>query len=293
MKKALKWIGLILVGAILVILLAAGTLYVLGGSVLESDDTFADETLTSPADSAALARGAYIVSTHGCQDCHTENLSGQVFVDAPPFLVSASNLTSGKGGIGSIYSEADWERAIRHGVRPGNKGLLIMPSKAYHELSDDETADLIAYLKTIPPVDNELPKTELRPMGRILAGTGGLHSSASEIDHTKAHLAMAPSLTTPAEYGKYRTALCGYCHGADLHGAPPLDPESPPAPDLFVVTGWTLDQFKTLMRTGVNPNGVEYNPEHMPWTAFRHMTDAEMEAIYAYLQTLKPANEAI
>ncbi|HMB93523.1 MAG TPA: cytochrome c, partial [Rhodothermales bacterium] len=150
MKKVLKWIGLLVLGVVLILLLAAGTLYVLGGSVLETDAAIAAETLTSAADSVALARGAYLVSTMGCQDCHGENLAGQVFADAPPFLVSASNLTAGQGGIGGTYTDADWERAIRHGVRPGNEGLLIMPSKAYHKLSDDETADLIAYLKTVP-----------------------------------------------------------------------------------------------------------------------------------------------
>jgi mono/diheme cytochrome c family protein len=293
MKKALKWMGLLLLGVVLILLLAAGTLYVLGGSLLETGNEIAAETLTSPADSAALAHGAYLVSTLGCQDCHGENLGGQVFADAPPFLVSASNLTAGQGGIGSSYTDADWERAIRHGVRPGNTGLLIMPSKAYHALSNNETADLIAYLKTVPAVDNELPKTELRPMGRIIAGTGGLYSAASEIDHAKPHLAVAPPHAPTPEYGAYRLSLCAYCHGDDLHGGPPLDPESPPSPDLFVVTGWTLDQFKTLMRTGVNPNGKELNPEHMPWTAFRNMTDAELEAIHTYLQTLKPASEAI
>ncbi len=289
MKQLLKWIGLVLVGLVAILLLAAGTLYVLGGSALKAQPDLAAETLTLSADSAALARGAHLTNTHGCTDCHTVNLSGQVLVDAPPFLVVASNLTSGAGGVGRAYTDEDWERAIRHGVRPGGTGLIIMPSAAYNKLSDDETADLIAYLKTIEPVDHELPRTELRAMGRIIAATGGLPTEADMIDHARPHLAVAPTQAATVEYGAYQAALCGYCHGADLHGGPPLDPSMPPSPDLQPVSAWTLDQFVTMMRTGVAPDGREINPEFMPWKSFKFMTDAELEAIYAYLQTLPPA----
>jgi len=62
-------------------------------------------------------------------------------------MVAAPNLTTGKGGIGSIYSDADWEKALRHGVGSDQRGLMFMPSQAYYHFSDAGLGALIAYLK--------------------------------------------------------------------------------------------------------------------------------------------------
>src|SRR5690606_29903099 len=105
---------------------------------------------------------------NGCTDCHGPDLSGGVMVDEPPFRVVASNLTSGRGGIGTSYSEIDLDRVIRHGVRPDGGPVLVMPSSGYNRLSDDDAARIIAYLRSLPPVDNELPRTQVRFLGRIL-----------------------------------------------------------------------------------------------------------------------------
>ena len=293
MKKALKWTGIVLGSLVVLLVLAGGAMYAIGGSKVNATvDDVPDEALTVTPDSSALAWGHYLAQTQGCQDCHGENLEGQIFADAPPFLVVASNLTSGAGGVGSQYDDATWERAIRHGVGADGKGLApMMPSKAYHGLADNEMAALIAYLKSVPPVDNELPQTEFRPLGRIIAATGGLYTANTVVDHAKPHPATAPPHGATMEYGEYRAMnLCAYCHGADLHGGPPLEPDAPAPTDLFVVTGWTLDDFVKAMRTGVTPSGKEMDPVQMPWTAFKNMTDEELEAIYMYLSELEPAS---
>jgi cytochrome c553 len=288
MKKALKWLGIGLGGVLMLLILAGAAMYTLGGSKIHEMVDVQGEALAITADSAALAHGQYIAATHGCMDCHGENLAGQVFIDAPPFLVIASNLTP--AGVGGQYTDADWERAIRHGVGSDGQGLApMMPAKAYNNLSDDETAALIAYLRTLPPVDNELPATEIRPLGRVIAATGGLPLAHAGIDHAKPHKAAAPPYGPTVEYGAYRAAICGYCHGADLHGSPPLEPGAPAPPDLISVTGWTLDDFVHAMRTGVTPSGKEMDPQQMPWMAFRNMTDVELEALHKYLSTLTPA----
>src|SRR5690606_32604677 len=73
------------------------------------------------------------------------------------------------GGVGGRYTATDFDRAIRHGLRPDGSPLLIMPSAAFHRLSDRDAADLIAYLQQVPPVDHELPATEVRTPGRLMA----------------------------------------------------------------------------------------------------------------------------
>ena len=81
----------------------------------------------------------------------------------------ASNLTAGKGGVGQTFQDIDYLRAIRHGLGPDNKPLIIMPSQHFTKLSDRDVSTLIAYIKSVPPVDNELPKTKLGPLGRVIA----------------------------------------------------------------------------------------------------------------------------
>jgi len=60
-----------------------------------------------------------------------------------------NNLTSGLGGIGSVFTDTDYVRAIRHGIGRDNKSLLIMPSEQYNRISDEDLGALIAYLKTV------------------------------------------------------------------------------------------------------------------------------------------------
>ncbi len=287
MKRILKGLGVLLV--LLVVAIAA--LYFVGGSKLNAAVSLPEESFAVVADSVTLARGAYLVKIHACADCHGERLEGRVMVDAPPFLAVPSNLTSGQGGIGGTYTDADWEHAIRHGVGHGGRQLVpVMPSALYNALSDDEVGAMIAYLKTVPAVDTpDLPVSEVRPLGRILTGAGVFYTASTPIDHELAHPPTAPAYAATLEYGEYRTrTICTYCHGADLKGGTePVEPGTPLPPSLASVKGWSLDEFKTAMRTGMTPGGRELNPVIMPWSAFSHMTDTELEALYGYLNTLE------
>ena len=106
----------------------------------------------------SLARGQHLVEI-GCADCHGADLSGKAVIDEPPLAsIYASNLTAGQGGIGQSYTnDADWVRAIRHGIRPDGTPLLVMPSQVYYYYSDEDVAAIVAYAKKVAPVDNELP----------------------------------------------------------------------------------------------------------------------------------------
>lgn len=288
MKKILTWIGIIAGSTIILLALAGFVVSSIGKSkASQVYDVSASLISLAPADSASLARGAHLSVIHACAECHGNNLGGQVFVDAPPFIAVASNLTSGKGGIGSSYSVADWDRAIRYGVKPnGQSVFMIMPSKTLHYLDDEDTADLIAYLQSVPSVDNTLPATELRPLGNILTGAGALDPSIAV--HTSASRPTRVEPAATAAYGKYLSSItCIYCHGADYAGGPPVEPDTPPAPGLAAAGNWTLEQFANTMRSGVKPDGLPMNPSVMPWPAFKSMTDLEMQAIHLHLNTLE------
>lgn len=283
--KVLKWLGIALAGVIGLVVVAAGVLYVIGGSRMEGPSDLPAETIAA-ADPAAVERGAHIARTHGCFECHAERLEGQVLVDAPPFRVVASNLTAGRGGVAPRLDALGWERAIRHGVGADGRGLAIMPSEMYVHMSDDETAALIAWLVALPPVDNELPTTTIRPLGRIIAGTGGFQPTSAMIDHARPHVATSPPLAPTAEYGEHRAAtLCAGCHGPDLAGMQPPDPSSPYAPSLHLSKSWTLDQFTAALRTGQTP-ARQLDSLYMPYTVTQHLEDVEIEALHLYIRSL-------
>ncbi len=247
----------------------------------------ASSTLSSvPTDSASLAYGAHLANIFGCRDCHGDNLAGKVFLDIPPFRAVPSNLTSGKGGVADQYKTVqDWDVAIRHGVTKSGRGMIIMPSPAFHKMNDEDAAALIAWIQSVPPVDNVLPPTELKFLGKVLAGFGAIDFGKSV--NPEPTNTIKPDTSDAVAYGGYFVnSVCSYCHGEDLRGGPaegqPIDP-----PDLRPVKNWSFEQFKKTLREGITPSGKKLDTFAMPIAATKHYTDFELRAIYAYLQTLK------
>jgi len=240
-----------------------------------------------------VQRGRHLALTRGCTDCHTADLGGQIIMNDPPVaVISASNLTRGAGGVGNGYTTADWDRAIRHGVGSNGRALAVMPSREYFGLSDEDLVALIAYLESIDPVDRELPKRKLGPVGRTLFVAGLLPAFAAEaIDHGATRLAAPPEGET-IEYGRYLAMVCAGCHGDDFSGGKSSGPPgSPPASNLTPhgssgIGGWTEADFFTALREGQSPDGSAIEAEFMPWPAFAHMTDSEIRALWLYLRSL-------
>src|SRR5574339_1301296 len=260
-RKIFKWIGIVLGSLVGLLVLAFVVLYIIGtvkwNSMRGKDYAVPVEPITIPTDQASIARGEHIATIRMCKDCHTENWSGQS--DSVPGLITLSipNLTPGAGGVGATNTDEDWVRAIRHGVGRDGRGLILMPSRVWYYLSDDDLADLIAYLKSLPPVDNELPKTELGPLGRVMMTLGQLPSEATApdvlvIDH-KGPRPVAPQPGVTLEYGKYLTRPCTLCHGVNFNGqtirtdAVYLAPNLTPGGELHF---WSEEDFMKTLRTG-------------------------------------------
>jgi len=240
--------------------------------------------LESLPDSVDVAEGARLATIHACHDCHGEDLSGRVLIDAPPFLVVAGNLTGGVGGVAGAYrGPSDWDRAIRYRIRPDGRGLLpMMPSENYHWMSDADVSKIIAYVTAVSAVDNELPETRLRAMGLPIAGFGVLHPSREQGD---APGGPTPSAAPSAAYGAYLSNLaCVECHGGDLQGGP-TPGGGPKAPTLAGAGRWPLETFMTAMRDGV-ALGRTLDPA-MPISYLKHMTDLELEALHKHMATLE------
>lgn len=296
MRKVLKWIGIVLGGLVGLIVLALVALYVTAEVRLNRTYTVQPEAVTIPTDPAAIQRGRQWAAVH-CTICHGENLAGTLFFDDPSLgRIHTPNLTSGQGGVGGTLSDADFVRAIRHGVRRDGKPLFAMSSSAFYYLSDADLGAIIAYAKSVPPVDNPSAGYTLTPLAKILLAAGAFGDeilSAEVIDHTGPR-PPAPEPGVTVAYGEYLVNIgdCRTCHGPQLSGGQSPDPAAPPAPNLTPggeLGGWSEGDFITAMRTGVTPTGRQLS-EFMPWEYVGRMTDDELKALWLYLQSL-PAQE--
>ena len=279
-----------LAGLLGLLLVALAVIYVGSQVRLNRRYEIAVQPPPIPTDAASITRGQHLATAvTGCTKCHGADLSGHLFADAPPFLLVASNLTRGAGGVGGQYSDADWVRAIRYGVRPNGKSLIFMPSQHFNKLSNEDLAALIAYIKSVAPVDHEQEPSTLRLLGRLLLLIGEYPLPAETAD-AAAPIPVAPPAGRTVEYGNYLVGIgaCSECHGAKLAGGAPIEPGAPPGANLTPggnIGQWSEAEFINTLRTGLRPDGTAINAA-MPWWVLAQQTDDELGAIYAYLRSL-------
>jgi mono/diheme cytochrome c family protein len=299
MRRLLRWLGIIiggLVGLVVVVLIG---FYLWTGSRLARTYDIPPSGIVVPSSPEAVERGRHFAEViYQCGGCHGENMGGQVmFEDFLTGRLAGSNLTAGEGGVGQRYTDEDWVRAVRHGVLPNGRAGVAMVSNVFYYLSDADVGAMIAYLKSLPPVDNVVPPTRLGLMGRVyllMSETDIL--PAAGIDHA-APRPPDPAPGVTVEYGQYLARVCTFCHGNNYAGfsdpeaqsTDPMPANLTPAGDL---SHWTEADFMNTLRTGYTPEGKLLDPEAMPWRSFGQMTDDELKAIWMFLQTLPPADSA-
>jgi mono/diheme cytochrome c family protein len=294
MARVTKWIGIALAGVAGLIVVAAVIVYAISSRRIGKVYTFNDQPLAVPGDSASIAKGKHFVQAIAkCASCHGDDLAGKVVVeDAMMGQLYSANLTRGKGGIGSSYTDADYVRAIRHGVGKNGRPLLTMPTDAFYYINDEDLANSIAYLKTIPAVDAELPAKRIGPLARALF----LLTDFPLVQAEKVPLRGPRPPKIPAgqtrEYGDYLavTGSCKSCHLQDLSGGVPI------AKNLLsanltpkAIGNWTEADFRKSLRDGVRPGGRILSAV-MPWPYTRLMTDDEIHALWLYVHSVPPKN---
>ncbi len=292
--KILKWIGIVIGSLLGLILVAGAVMYFMGNARQNKTYDFPPSDIILPTDDASLELGKHRVDSL-CAGCHGPDLSGiEKWFDAGPIgTVDSANLTTGEGGFGrEATSDEDYVRAIRHGIDPEGKPIFMPAVSSTSNLSDTELAAIIAYIKTVPPVDHTVVGQNFTPLAKILLVMGMLPPFPVEVVSHEIHVdAVAAGPTI--EYGKYMvdTHDCRICHGQELNGGPFPDPTvTKISPNLTLggeVAFWTEEQFINTIRTGVTPGGHELDPEFMPWQNYAKFYDDELKAIYAYLQTVE------
>lgn len=240
-----------------------------------------------------IARGEYLANV-ACVGCHGANngekmpLSGGLdllagegdedFTFAGSMV--AANLTP--GGVLADRTDGELFRAIRYGF--GKNGRLAMMSfLPYHELSDDDTYAIIAFLRSQESVTTATNGgDDLNLIGVTLFLSGIIEP----LPEFPTDVITAPTAGVTAEYGKYVATFgeCRGCHGTDMTGTEATAISAAvPNPRLFI-GAITLEQFIQTMRTGVRPNG-EALADFMPWENASRMTDDDLAALYTYLTT--------
>ncbi|HEX3551074.1 MAG TPA: cytochrome c [Candidatus Elarobacter sp.] len=231
-----------------------------------------------PAALASLARGAYLYQRGArCAACHAADLGG-AFVIRDPLVATlwGPNLTRGVRAVGVRYRDADFERAIRRGLRPSGQRLLAMPSWDYARMSDADVASLIAYIRAAKPVVRDPPSFTLGVLGRLQLVSGILAFDSDHIADVPSEGALPPGLAVA------RVAGCLRCHAADgMPAPPPLPPERRGAA-LRDLPRLGFAALAVAVRDGRAPNGTAIAEHAAP--ALPGSLDApDVAALCAYL----------
>jgi len=265
-----------------------------------------------------LERGRYIATALcGCIYCHSQHDwsapgtiitpglegGGEVlpYSDLPGRIV-APNLTPDRETGAGNWTDDQLARAIREGVGHDGRALFpIMPYTHYREMSDEDLASVIVYLRSLPAVRHELPKTE------IIFPVKYLIRSVPEPVTSPANDASEPSDLVKRGARLVNLAGCGDCHTPQRNG------KSLPGME-FAGGGVFSGPWGNVASANLtpDPSGIPYYDEAlflqvihsgyvkarplspiMPVMVYANLTDNDLKAIFAYLRTLKPVKHRV
>lgn len=292
MKRALKLLGwtsaLAVVAAVATLLWA----WVQTGTALARRHAQPPIAMADAMRDASVAAGERIAKVrNGCLDCHGEDLGGGRVVEGALIgTVYAPNITP---AALRRWRDDEIAAAIRAGIRPDGRALVIMPSHEYQHLSRDDLAALIAYLRTVRPVARQTPPVHVGPLPRLLYAFGKLPTllPAETIDVSRG-FDDKPHEGPTAAFGRYLAAgSCSGCHGAEYRGGPIAGgpPDWAPASSLRLGSDprWTLQAFIGTMREGRSAVHGHVLRAPMPVSVLSKMNDVELTALWQYFATLR------
>lgn len=295
-----RWIrrslfGLLTLAALLAVALALAAWR--GQQRLDQRLDLAPRPVALRSDAAALERGRYLFGSLGCAGCHGPGGAGKVMWDNGANVLRSTHIAPGPGSVTAQYAPADWERAIRHGLRPDGRPLLQMPSVEFSRLADDDLGALVAHIRQLPEQSSSGQRHQLGLLMKVLIGIGRMPLSPDPIDHSRPPVASV-AIGDTAEHGRYVAQTCVGCHGPDLAGGPipGMPPGTPPAARLSPGEASAMPRyadvaaFRTMLQTGRRPDGSIVST--MPSETFARMSDIDVAALHRYLHGKTAADAA-
>lgn len=252
--------------------------------------------LALPTDAASIERGRYLYQSRGCTDCHGRDGAGRVFIDDQGIglRLAGPNISPGPGSVVAKYQGADWERTLRHGVKPSGQPLMVMPAEDYARWTDADVAAVAAYVRSMPAQTGGPAVLQFPLPVRVMYGLGLMPDAAERIDHSLPPAQPVPEAVT-VQHGQYVANSCFGCHGPQLSGgkiagAPPDWPAAAnltPGPGSAMARYRSAAEFRAMLRTGLRPDGSAVS-KVMPFEALAQMNDTDVDAAYLYLKGLPP-----
>jgi cytochrome c553 len=238
---------------------------------------------------------------------------GNVLEDPAAGRLYIPNLTPDADGLGS-WSDDEILRAVRDGVHKDGHFLApMMPYDNYQYLSDEDGKALVVYLRSVPAAKAPRPRfaPELKFLPKLLFTVIGVQM------HKPIENVAAPDRNDRVAYGRYlaQVGACTDCHSMTSKGprketdplfmagadAPFSDPRLGKVyarnltPDPETGLGkYKPDQIKAALRDGKRLDGKRMAPPMsvmIPHTS--GMTDEDLDALVAFLGSLKPANHPV
>jgi mono/diheme cytochrome c family protein len=270
----IRWLiaGAVAVVVALLIFFYGHSAYVwlLSEATLDRRYTLPRSLVVADSTAAGVQRGARLVRLAGCTGCHGPNLLGRMLRE--PVSIRTSNLRA----LIPSYSDEDFDRAIRRGLRPDASSLWVMPSNAYVYLRDADIAAILGYLRALKSDGRMTPPPQFGSLAREKIARGELEPAADLA------LTQMPATDLGPHYrgGRYIAMFaCGVCHGTELNGS--LDGR---APDLKAVKRYTRAQFFNLLRKGWSVNRRRLKTmAPLSQQRFHILMDWEIDPLYAYL----------
>ena len=275
MKRLLKWAGYGLAGIVALLLVVIGGAFAVSEAMIRWPADKPTVRLVASSDPGAVERGRIVAKINGCHDCHGKNLEGQLFHDEMPIIRAwGPNLSRAL----ATQSDADFDRAIRHGVAADGRRLWVMPSSALQHLTDQETADLMAYLRTYKPTGEAQPRLQVGHLGRLGVLLGQFKS---EPDMVKADPRLKLEDLGPEHaQGRSLARACIECHGQQLEGSKMLK-----SPNLDMVASYEPQDFERLLHTGIAAGDRKVGLMTLVAPArFNGLTSEQIGALHGYLK---------
>ena len=270
-----RWRWLVGVAAALVAIpvLALACLFVASEQLLDKHYPLPPSSLRASSGATAVARGDRLAHAFGCTDCHRPNLEG-AFI--PDFGVWSLNLTQ----LATTFSDQDFDRAIRHGLRPdGTSVAEYMPSDAFQYMSDDDLVDILSFIRAHAPhgIAHAVPSYGVTERYALLTGKGKTGQMWFPL--------QKPALELGPKYERGRhiaMTACGECHTTSLEGATPPQPGLPP--NLSIVAAYDRVAFLHFMHTGKAAGNRELPMmSAVARVRISHLSDTDLNALYDYL----------
>jgi mono/diheme cytochrome c family protein len=243
---------------------------------------------------AALERGKYLFNSRGCAECHGPNGAGKVMIDSGGFFVKTPNITRAESSVVANFTDLDWVKVIRHGVKPDNRPLLVMPSEDFARYTNDDVAAVIGYARSLPAAAGTPAEIRIPIPVRLFYALGLVRDAAEKIDHTLPP--PQPVATTDVlAHGAYVANACMGCHNPYLSGGPIEGgpPNWPPAANLTPGADSAMPRYPTeaaiaaMFKTRKRPDGSAIS-DVMPFAMLSEFSSEDVSAVYAYIKTLPP-----